>query len=145
MSDLKTRLVQFAREQYNMGQNKFEEYCGISRGIINAIKDGGISTNTLTKIIVKCPELNIRWLLLGEENNEMILGINHTETKETEQKDAVATNILNATNGTINGDVYAVVWKELKEIIIDLKRDKERLLHEKEEIWMLYKKMIDEK
>lgn len=67
MSDFKTRLVLFARERYNFGQNKFEEYCGIPRGTINNIKvGGGVSTNTLTKIIVKCPELNTQWLLTGE-------------------------------------------------------------------------------
>lgn len=67
MSDLKTRLVKFARNCYDFGQNKFEEFCGIPRGTINNIKEGGgISTTTLTKIIVKCPELNAQWLLTGE-------------------------------------------------------------------------------
>lgn len=66
MSDLKSRLIEFARSQYNYGQNKFEEHCGIPRGTINNIKaGGGISTTTLTKIIVKCPELNTEWLLIG--------------------------------------------------------------------------------
>lgn len=71
MSDIKTRLIDFARKQYDFGQNKFEEYCGIPRGTINNIKvGGGISTNTLTKIIVKCPELNTNWLLSG--NGKML-------------------------------------------------------------------------
>lgn len=66
MSDFKTRLIKFARETYDFGQNKFEEYCDIPRGTINNIKDGGgISTRTLTKISVKCPELNVGWLLTG--------------------------------------------------------------------------------
>ena len=66
MSDFKTRLIKFAREVYDFGQNKFEEYCEIPRGTINNIKEGGgISTKTLTKISVKCPELNVGWLLTG--------------------------------------------------------------------------------
>lgn len=74
MSDLKQRLVSFARKQYDFGQNKFEEYCGIPRGTINNIKEGGgISTTTLTKILVKCPELNPNWLLLGEDEGEEML------------------------------------------------------------------------
>ena len=67
INELKSRLIKFAREQYDFGQNKFEEYCGIPRGTINNIKaGGGISTNTLTKIIVKCPELDAHWLLTGK-------------------------------------------------------------------------------
>ena len=67
MSDIKARLVDFARQKHDFGQNKFEEYCGIPRGTINNIKPGGgISTNTLTKICLKCPELNVAWLLTGD-------------------------------------------------------------------------------
>lgn len=67
MSDIKTRLIEFARSRYDFGQNRFEEYCGIPRGTINNIKPGGgISTNTLTKIIVRCPEVNAGWILTGE-------------------------------------------------------------------------------
>lgn len=66
-NDLKTRLVAYARERFDYGQNKFEEYCGISRGTINAIPDGGgISTKSLTKIALACPDLDLRWLLTGE-------------------------------------------------------------------------------
>lgn len=66
-NELKSRLIEFARKQYDLGQNRFEEHCGIPRGTINNIKNGGgISTNTLTKIIVQCPELNTGWLLTGE-------------------------------------------------------------------------------
>ena len=65
MSTFKERVVKFAREQYNMGQTKFELFTEITPGTINKIKDG-ISTTTLAKIIIKCPELNVRWLLLGE-------------------------------------------------------------------------------
>jgi len=69
MSTLKERIMMFAREKYDMGQTKFENFTGINPGTINKIKDG-VSTTTLTKIITKCPELNVRWLLLGE--GEMI-------------------------------------------------------------------------
>lgn len=61
----KERLVQFARERYGAGQNKFEAMCGIPRGTINGITKG-ISTATLEPIAEKCPELNLRWLITGE-------------------------------------------------------------------------------
>ncbi len=63
--NFKERLVKFARERYDMGQTNFEAYTGIASGSINKIKDG-ISTVSLAKIAARCPELNLRWLLLGE-------------------------------------------------------------------------------
>lgn len=149
MSDLKSRLVEFARAQYDMGQNKFEEYCGISRGIINAIKDTGISTTTLTKIIVKCPELNVRWLLLGEEQGgPMLMGdcvISAPNESNNERKEETATNIIHASNSSINGDIHVAAVKELKDVIEDLRQDKARLVREKEDIWEMYKELIKNK
>lgn len=149
MSDFKSRLVEFARTQYDMGQNKFEEYCGISRGIINAIKDTGISTTTLTKIIVKCPELNVRWLLLGEEQGgPMLMGdcvISAPNKSNDERKEETATNIIHASNSSINGDIHVAAVKELKDVIEDLRQDKARLVREKEDIWEMYKELIKNK
>lgn len=69
--DFKTRLICFARNTYDMGQNKFEEHCGISRGTINAIpENGGINTKTLAKIVEACPDLDVRWLLTGVESSK---------------------------------------------------------------------------
>lgn len=149
MSDLKSRLVEFARAQYDMGQNKFEEYCGISRGIINAIKDTGISTTTLTKIIVKCPELNVRWLLLGEEQGGPMLMddcvSSSSNESNSERKEETATNIIHASNSSINGDIHVAAVKELKDVIEDLRQDKARLVKEKEEIWEMYKGLVRNK
>lgn len=149
MSDFKSRLVEFARTQYNMGQNKFEEYCGISRGIINAIKDTGISTTTLTKIIVKCPELNVRWLLLGEERGGAMLMDEYkvvtSNENNSEGKEEIATNIIHASNSSINGDIHVAAVKELKDVIEDLRQDKARLINEKEEIWSMYKELVKNK
>lgn len=149
MSDFKSRLVEFARTQYDMGQNKFEEYCGISRGIINAIKDTGISTTTLTKIIVKCPELNVRWLLLGEEQGGPMLMddcvSSASNESNNERKEETATNIIHASNSSINGDIHVAAVKELKDVIEDLRQDKARLVKEKEEIWEMYKGLVRNK
>ena len=65
MNEFKERIIKFARESRNLGQTRFEEYCNIPLGTINKIKEGGISTRTLTKIAEKCPDLNLRWLLFG--------------------------------------------------------------------------------
>lgn len=44
---------------------RFEQHTGIPSGTINKMTDG-MSTRSLTKIIEKCPELNVVWLLTGE-------------------------------------------------------------------------------
>lgn len=64
--DVKERLVHFARTQYNKGQNYFESYCGVTTGTVGASKKNGMSTLNLAKIAERCPELSLRWLLLGE-------------------------------------------------------------------------------
>lgn len=72
MEELKKRLVDFARSQYNMGHTRFEEYCGLGHGTISAIKSAGPSASVITRIAVTCPELNLNWLFRGD--GEMILG-----------------------------------------------------------------------
>lgn len=55
----------FVKSQYNEGQKAFEERCGLSNGQINKMTNG-TNTTTLGKIAEVCPQLNLRWLLLGE-------------------------------------------------------------------------------
>lgn len=62
----KERLLEFLAYK-KIGQTKFEELCGLSRGLINNMK-GGLSTVTVTKIANTCPELNINWLLHEKGN-----------------------------------------------------------------------------
>lgn len=68
MLEFKKRLVEFARKQYDMGQTRFEEKCGIHPGTISAIKSNGPTASVVTKISVSCPELNLNWLFSGEGN-----------------------------------------------------------------------------
>lgn len=60
----KERLLKFLA-YLDIGQTKFEEKVGLSRGLINNIK-GSISTASQQKIAKAYPELNITWLLTGE-------------------------------------------------------------------------------
>lgn len=66
---MKDRLLKYLKYR-DVGQNAFEEFCGLSRGSINKI-NLGIRTDKLALIAKACPELNLRWLLLGE--GEMLL------------------------------------------------------------------------
>lgn len=49
-----------------MGYNKFEEYCGLSSGIIAKIGPKGLSADAIGKILNRCPDLNARWLITGD-------------------------------------------------------------------------------
>lgn len=64
--DYKDRLVEFARKVYNKGQTNFEWYVGLSSGSISSAKKSGMSAMSVAKIAERCPELSLRWLLLGE-------------------------------------------------------------------------------
>ena len=63
--NFKERLIEFARKQYDMGQTNFEAFTGIAPGSITKIRPG-LSTSSLATIAERCPELSLRWLLLGE-------------------------------------------------------------------------------
>lgn len=60
----KERLIRYLKSS-KIGQTKFEEKVGISRGYINNNK-GTIGTAILLKIKKACPELNTDWLISGE-------------------------------------------------------------------------------
>jgi len=66
MKEFKERLELFAKQQYDMGQTRFEDYCKLSHGTISAIKASGPSASVVTRIAVTCPELNLNWLFRGK-------------------------------------------------------------------------------
>ena len=72
MEDLKNRLTLFARERYDMGQTRFEDFCGLSHGTISAIKSSGPSAMNILRISVACPDLNLNWLFRGV--GDMVIG-----------------------------------------------------------------------
>lgn len=89
MSEIKYRILEFLK-YLNVGQTKFEETVGLSRGSINNIK-GGISSKTLNKISDKYPVLNTSWLLTGE-------GAMLKQTAETEQHADISNTFADTSN-----------------------------------------------
>ena len=63
---MKDRLVEFLA-YLGLGQNKFEEIVGLSRGFVHNVGDSIREVN-LAKILAKYPELNVNWLKTGEGN-----------------------------------------------------------------------------
>ena len=66
MNEFKERLEKYAKMTHGMGQTRFEDYCGIAHGTISAIKSNGPSASVITRIAVKCPDLNLNWLFTGD-------------------------------------------------------------------------------
>jgi len=61
---MKKRLIDFLA-YLGIGQTKFEEKVGLSRGFVNTLRDN-VTIKTLNKIETVYPELNIDWLKTGE-------------------------------------------------------------------------------
>lgn len=61
---MKKRLIEFIA-YLKIGQLKFEENTGLSRGYVNKVGDN-ITLKSLDKIIKAYPELNVNWLKTGE-------------------------------------------------------------------------------
>lgn len=68
MNEFKERLEKYAKMMHGMGQTRFEDFCGIAHGTISAIKSNGPSASVVTRIAVKCPDLNLNWLFSGDGN-----------------------------------------------------------------------------
>lgn len=84
METFKNRLLEYARARFDMGQSRFEDYCGINRGTISAIKVQGPTASIVMKIAIKCPDLNLNWLFRGD--GEMTLDGNFQQSPSPAQK-----------------------------------------------------------
>lgn len=69
-NSVKNRLLQFL-EYKNISQKRFEEMCGLSNGYVNNIRKSIKLDTYKEKIEPIFPELNKKWLLLGE--GEMLI------------------------------------------------------------------------
>jgi len=81
LMEMKERLIQFLA-YLKIGQNAFEKKVGLSIGSISGAKKG-MRTDNLAKIAALYPELNLRWLLLGE--GPMLI----EKSKEQEEKSKI--------------------------------------------------------
>ena len=117
MSVIKERLTEFLTYK-GIGQIKFAEAAGLSRGFVNVLGDG-ISSKSLNKISQAFPELNTLWLTTGE--GEMLKTTNNT-LKYNEaapiQQDVVYIPLVNqfAYAGYLDGYTDTTYMKQLPKI-----------------------------
>lgn len=119
---IKDRLLKFL-SYLEVGQTKFEEKVGLSRGLVNNIK-GNISTGTLNKISAAHPELNVNWLLSGE--GEMLNdghGISMTDISQKQESDVEYIPLLpvSAQGGTLNDFIVSVKGNDCEKIVSPIK------------------------
>ena len=65
MKTAKDRLIEFLA-YLKIGQNAFEENCGISNGYISNNR-GSLGSKIISKISLRYPELNTVWLITGQD------------------------------------------------------------------------------
>lgn len=65
IENVKERLVRFLKYK-KLSQAKFEKMCGMGNGYVNNIRSA-IGPNKIPTIVRQFPDLNIAWLVLGEE------------------------------------------------------------------------------
>jgi hypothetical protein len=90
---IKERLILFLA-YLEIGQTKFEEKVGMSRGHIYNMGEN-LTSKTLSKIKIAYPELNEDWLLTGK--GEMIKSVNTQNAK--------GNNSINSNINNIEGNV----------------------------------------
>lgn len=84
MYNIKSRIKEFAALN-NLSIRSFEEICGLNRGnISNMSDDGSIGSDKLSKIFDRFPDLNPKWLLLGQ----MPMLLSETDFKTTSDSDS---------------------------------------------------------
>ena len=72
LEELQARLNEFITNHLGISVRKFEESCGLSNGVLAASKTKGPTTEILSKIIETFPELNLNWLLRGDDGGAML-------------------------------------------------------------------------
>lgn len=102
MKEFKERLELFAKTQYNMGQTRFEDYCGLAHGTISAIKANGPSASVITRVSVKCPELNLNWLFRG--SGDMIIG----ESENNADSPSIEVSVVKTAGSVIISDAKSL-------------------------------------
>lgn len=61
---IRDKLLKYC-ELHNMKKNEFHMKAGLSNGFLD--KNSGITTDSLAKILRAFPDIDVRWLLVGDE------------------------------------------------------------------------------
>lgn len=111
---MKERLILFLKH-LGIGQLRFENNVGLSRGFVNAVGDT-IRESSLAKITAVYPELNINWLKTGE--GQMLIG---QELQKTEAVYYAPQLPVSALAGTLTGFTDSIREWDLENVVVPIK------------------------
>ena len=113
---MKKRLIEFLA-YLGIGQTKFEEKVGLSRGFVNTLKNN-LTIKTLDKIESAYPELDINWLKKGE--GEMLKNVNNLNNTD-DSIIYVPLLPISAQGGSLNDFRVSVKESDCEKIISPVK------------------------
>ena len=122
-STVKERIVQFLKIK-KIGQNKFENICGLSNGYVSNLKSSP-SVSVLQKILNGFPDLNPDWLMKGE--GSMFIPINEIK-KDVNAEEGIPLIPTNAIGGYISGVSDPIKDYDCEKYIIPLFRGADFLI-----------------
>jgi phage repressor protein C with HTH and peptisase S24 domain len=119
---MKERLIDFLA-YLKIGQLKFEENVGLSRGFVNKVGDS-IRVENLNKISKTYPELNINWLKTGE--GEMLKSAVRTGNETIGLPGSIDITYvpllpISAQGGTLNDFVVSIKDSDCEKVISPIK------------------------
>lgn len=139
-SAVKSRLAQFLK-YIEMGQAKFADKVGLSKGFANNVGDS-IRTENLQKISNTFPELNTAWLLTGE--GEMLKAPKNPFSQMTERKlgESISEVIMEMYT---KGEIYpaSIYDKAIAEKNKELSARDRRIEELQREVWRLQNQIDD--
>ncbi|WP_099146674.1 helix-turn-helix transcriptional regulator [Bacteroides sp. KFT8] len=111
----KERFIEYLKIK-GIGQTSFEESSGLSRGAIS--QKSGFSANSIEKIAIACPDLNLDWLITG---NGEILKSSHTNIiakapMEYGKEQTRPRVPLTAAAGSLSGDSIGVTLEQCEQM-----------------------------
>lgn len=111
----KERFIEYLKIK-GIGQTSFEESSGLSRGAIS--QKSGFSANSIEKIAIACPDLNLDWLITG--NGEMLksekYGMVAEPSIEYGKKQTRPRVPLTAAAGSLSGDSIGVTLEQCEQM-----------------------------
>ena len=103
---MKARLLEFLKSQ-GISQNAFEDSCNLTRGTITKL-NLGLRSDKLAQIASAYPQLNLRWLLLGE--GEML---------ENPNVNLLGADNINLHPGSIIHNVFVTNFADMKSVMVE--------------------------
>jgi hypothetical protein len=124
---IRDKLLKYC-ELHDMKKNEFHLKAGLSNGFLD--KNSGITTDSLAKILRAFPDIDVRWLLVGDELVQPC-AVTHGDYINNKVVGDLLGNGATKTTGTIDEMLFKMIEdanQERRKIIDDAARDRQELM-----------------